>query len=688
MTQNQEVFTNLDPHPRFDLIKAEPSNAALLAVLKGAQEQLTELEAVKACDWGSLMEPLHELCAPVEYGWGLVHHYVAVMNSPQWRKVQEKLQPEVVAFSMRVRQSQALFDKMERLNNEKRGGALSDVRRRILEAALRDARLCGVALEGREKTEFNEIQRELADLSMRFNNNLLDATRTYGMMLGSRDEVEGLPDSLLAAAAEAAVAEGADGATAQNGPWRITLEFSSYDPFMKNSRRRDLRERLYRAYMTRASSGAQSNQEIINRILKLRKAKARLLGFENFAQISLLEKMAGTVAEAEGLMNELTQAAHTPAAREFDELNAYACAEDVALNKLMHWDIAYWSERRRESLFAFSDEMLRPYFPLEKVLNGLFDLCRRLFGIKIVSADGTVPVWHPDVRFFKVEDSDGEQLASFYLDPYSRPQTKRGGAWMSPAYTRQRRRDGRVMLPVAYLVCNQSRPIDGKPSLMTLREVETLFHEFGHGLQHMLTTVDEPGASGINNIEWDAVEVCSQFMENWCYHRGTVAEISGHYETGEPLPEKLFQQLCAARTFMAASAMVRQLYFSLLDLALHSGYDPEGAVTPELVQRDIAAKVLILQPLPEDRFLCGFSHIFGGGYAAGYYSYKWAEVLAADVFAAFEEVADKEPLAIPGRRLRKTFLALGGGKHPAEVFRLFRGRDPNKKALLRQLGLL
>ncbi len=674
-------------HPRFDIINAAAAGPALRTALNAANAGLEQLERRAVPEWQALMEPLYELCAPVEYGWGLVHHYLSVMNNDQWREVEEGLQPEMVAFNLRVTQSRPLFSAMEALYLAADQHGLDPAQRRILESSLRRARLSGVALDGSQKQRFNDNKRNLAKLSMQFQNNLLDATKAYGLQLTTVAEVEGLPRSLLVMAAEAAQAAGNADAHTDSGPWRITLEQPSFIPFMKYSKRRDLREKLYRAYITRASSGTTDNSTILEEILKLRCEQAHLLGYDSYAQISLSCKMAGSPPEALALMEELRGACYESGRREFDELSDYAAGLEGEL-PLRHWDIAYWTDLRRDALFSFSDEMLRPYFPLEKVLDGMFTLVQQLFNVRVNQADGKFPVWHPDVRFFEVSDEDGRPLASFYLDPYSRPETKRGGAWMSPAFTRRRLPDGRLELPVAYLVCNQSRPSDGKPSLMTPAEVQTLLHEFGHALQHMLTTVDYPDAAGINNIEWDAVEICSQFMENWLYEDIARPLLSSHFESGQPVPQELFMQLRQSRTFMAATAMLRQLYFSLLDLNLHMSRQVSDEEIAGMQAR-VAKQTLIMPPLPEDRFLCGFSHIFAGGYAAGYYSYKWAEVLAADVFAAFEEAGTGNPAALrsTGSKLRETFLAKGGAVHPAEVFKQFRGREPDIRPLLRQHGI-
>ncbi|HXZ85177.1 MAG TPA: M3 family metallopeptidase, partial [Myxococcota bacterium] len=476
------------------------------------------------------------------------------------------------------------------------------------------------------------------------------------------------------------------------GPWRITLDAPSYTPFMQHSRRRDLRERLYRANLARASEGASDNTALIDRILRLRREEARLLGFQTYVELSLASKMAPDVGAVRRLLEELRAVSYAAAGRELAELRAFARTQGES-RELMHWDVAYWAERQREARYAYSEEDLRPYFPLPAVLEGLFALAGRLFGVSIRAADGEAPVWHPDVRFFRVCDESGAPLASFYLDPYSRPAEKRGGAWMDECIGRSRLfgdGGGHPRLPVAHLVCNQMPPVAGKPSLMSFDEVQTLFHEFGHGLQHMLTRVDYGLASGIRHVEWDAIELPSQFMENWCYHRETLLGFARHFETGEPLPDALFEKLRAARTYRAGSDMLRQLFFSLLDLELHDRFEPGGAQTPFGVQDEVAKRATVLPPLTEDRFLCSFGHIFAGGYAAGYYSYKWAEVLSADAFAAFEEAGLENPsaLRITGRRYRDTVLALGGSAAAMEVFKSFRGREPETSALLRHYGLL
>ncbi|KAI8534560.1 hypothetical protein RHMOL_Rhmol10G0099400 [Rhododendron molle] len=462
---------------------------------------------------------------------------------------------------------------------------------------------------------------------------------------------------------------------------------------MQHAQNRTLREELYRAYLTRASSGDLDNTAIIDQILKLRLEKANLLGYKNYAEVSMATKMA-TVEKAEELLEKLRSASWNAAVQDMEDLKQFCQTQGAPeANNLSHWDISFWSERLRESKYEINEEELRPYFSLPKVMDGLFNLAKMLFGIDIEPADGLAPVWNKDVRFFCVKDSTGNPIAYFYFDPYSRPSEKRGGAWMDEVVARSRvlsRDDGSPRLPVAHMVCNQMPPVGDKPSLMTFHEVETVFHEFGHALQQMLTKQDEGLVAGIRGIEWDAVELPSQFMENWCYHRDTLMGIAKHYETGESLPEEIYNKLLAARTYRAGSQSLRQLRFSFLDLELHTKYVPGGSESIYDVDQRVSKGTQVIPPLPEDRFLCSFSHIFAGGYAAGYYSYKWAEVLSADAFSAFEDAGlnDEKAVKETGKRFRETVLALGGGKAPMEVFVEFQGREPSPEALLRHNGLL
>ncbi|WP_204137174.1 M3 family metallopeptidase [Halomicronema sp. CCY15110] len=673
--------------PPFQEIQPEQIEPGIQELLQNLATELETLEQTVEPTWAGLVEPLTQIEERLTWSWSIIGHLMGVKNSPELRAAYEAVQPGLVQFANQLGQSQPLYAAFKQI----RAGALWDqltaAQQRIVEAAIRDAELSGVGLEGETKERFNQIQQELAELSTKFSNHVLDATKAFQLVLKTPEDIEGLPKSLLGLAAQAAKGAGHEAATAANGPWVITLDYPSYVPFLQHSRRRDLREQVYRAFISRAASGDLDNQPIIERTLELRQQVADILGYDTYADLSMARKMAPSVAAVEQLMEELRSASYEAATRELEELTAFARDRGFTA-ELKQWDVPFWSERMREELYGLNDEELRPYFPLPQVLDGLFALAKRLFGVTITPADGEAPVWHPDVRYFQVAGETGEAIAHFYLDPYSRPAEKRGGAWMDDCVNRGKVKE-QVRLPVAYLVCNQSPPVDGKPSLMNFREVETLFHEFGHGLQHMLTTVDYAGAAGINNVEWDAVELPSQFMENWCYHRETLLKLARHYETSEPLPEDLYQKILAARNFMTGSAILRQVSFGWLDIELHHRYQPGGDETIWEVRDRLAKTTTVMKPLPEDAFLCAFGHIFAGGYAAGYYSYFWAEVLSADAFAAFEEAGLEDDTAITetGQRFRNTVLALGGSQHPMEVFKSFRGREPSTQALLRHRGL-
>ncbi|PSO50940.1 MAG: peptidase M3 [Cyanobacteria bacterium QH_6_48_35] len=681
--------------PPFEAIQPEHVVPGMTQLLAELEEELAHLEANVTPTWGGLVEPLTQIEERLTWSWGVVSHLMGVQNSSQLREAYEIMQPQVVEFGNKLSQSKPLYEAFKALREGENWNTLDPAQQRIVEAAIQDAELSGVGLEGEKRSRFNEIQLQLAELSTKFSNHVLDATKAFKLKLTSKEEVEGLPENALSLAAQTARSEGEPEATPENGPWVITLDIPSFLPFMKHSRRQDLREKVYRALITRASSGEWDNTPIVERILALRQEKAAMLGFDSYARLSLAKKMAPDVETVEKLLEELRSVSYDAAAQEFEELKAFAASKgEPEADDLKHWDIRFWAERQREEKFAFSAEELRPYFPLDQVLEGLFGLAKRLFSVTITPADGQAPVWHEDVRYFQITNEAGEAIAHFYLDPYSRPGEKRGGAWMDECINRAQITDElgtlTTRLPVAYLNCNQTPPVDGQPSLMTFEDVETLFHEFGHGLQHMLTRVDYPGAAGINNVEWDAVELPSQFMENWCYNRPTLFSMAKHYQTGEPLPEHYYQKLLAARNYMSGSGMLRQLHFSFLDLELHHRYQPGGEETAVDVRDRIAQTTAIMQPLPEDAFLCSFGHIFAGGYAAGYYSYKWAEVLSADAFAAFEDVGleDEDAIASTGKRFRDTVLALGGSRAPMEVFKAFRGREPQTEPLLKHSGLL
>lgn len=680
--------------PRFDEIRAEHVVPGIREMLATASQKLDQLEQAEIPEtWEGLFGPLEDISRLFERSWGAVGHLFGTMNTPELRTAYEEVQPEVVTFSLKMTQSRPIYDAMRRLRDGSGWETLNGAQRRILESRLLDAELSGIGLPDAERARFNEIKQKLSKISTEFSNHVLDATNAWSLLVNDKEDAEGLPLSFRRLAAESYnehKPEELPAATADSGPWRVTLEASSFVPFMQHCRNRSLREQVYRAFVTRASSGEFDNSALCIEILKLRRELAGLLGYETYADVSLAEKMAPSVSAVTEMLEQLRVASWDNAVEDLDDVRAAAKAGGQAAN-IQHWDIAYWAERIREQRYEISDEDVRPYFPHETVLAGMFDLVERIFGINVKSADGKAPVWHKVARYFEIDDAaTGKTIAAFYYDPYSRPATKRPGAWMDECLNRRIASDGSVQIPVAHLVCNATPPTKDVPSLMSFREVETLFHEFGHGLQHMLTTVDYPEAAGINNVEWDAVELASQFMENWCYHRPTVDKITGHYETGAPLPDDLFQKLNAARTYRAGSDMLRQLTFGLTDMTLHTAFDPDGLESIFDVQERIMAKTSPLGMFEDDRFLCSFSHIFAGGYAAGYYSYKWAEVLSADAFSAFEEAGLDNPDAVAktGRRFRDTVLALGGSRDPMEVFEDFRGRGPSTDALLRHNGLL
>ncbi len=692
--------------PLFEAITPQAVSAHIPELIEQLNTELTTLEqklgtaldSGVGLSWSAVMDPLQRLGERLRWSWGVVSHLNGVCNSPELREAHAAQQAAVVQFGNRAGQSQVIYQALEQL--QKQNKQLDSAQQRILAAELRDMQLRGVGLDGSEQEAFNQASQELAELSTRFGNQVLDATNSWTLKLSQPEDVDGLPASLLDQLAQAARQAGDSDATAEAGPWLLGLDMPRYAPFLQYSRQRSLRQQVYRAHVSRASGQAGhplNNWPLIERILTLRGEQARRLGYANWAEVSLAAKMADSESAVEALLEELRAAAYPVAQQELEALASCARRHGAAeAADLKPWDVSYWAEKLRQESFELDSEALRPYFPLPQVLEGLFDLCSRLFGITIEAADGDAPVWHSDVRYFRILEGQqapsgaGETLAAFYLDPYSRPGSKRGGAWMDECLVRSRSSDGTPVLPVAYLICNQSPPVGKTPSLMTFEEVETLFHEFGHGLQHMLTTVERPQAAGINGVEWDAVELPSQFMENWCYDRTTLMGMARHWQSGESLPEDEYRKLLAARTFMGGSATLRQVHFALVDLQLHSQWHPDCGQSPEQLRRQIASTTTVLTPIDEDAFLCSFGHIFAGGYAAGYYSYKWAEVLSADAFSAFEEVglANEEQIQDTGRRFRDTVLSLGGSLDPKQVFEAFRGRQPSSEALIRHSGLV
>jgi len=676
--------------PLFDQITPEHVVPAVRHILSNAEKALQRIEESAQPTWEGLIKPLEELDAPFEYVWRPVSHLLGVKNSEDLRKAHESVLNEVVTFSLRLNQSPIIYKTLETIRNSNEWADLDNAQQRVIELKLRSARHAGVALEGEKKKRFNEIANELSQLQTKFSNNVLDATKQFSLTITKQQEIEGWPENLKQLAAQSfnqAAAEDEQEASPESGPWRITLDLPSYLPFMQHSRQREQRRELYHAHITRASQDDWDNSELIEKILKLRKEKALLLGFGSFAELSIDSKMAPDVEGVDRMFNELINAAKPYSKNDFDDMQQLA-SENGQTDRLAHWDIHFWSERLRERRFEYTENEVRQYFQMPKVVEGLFNLVKRLFGIHVELDNKSIPKWHPDVQFYKVLDSKGTQLASFFLDPYSRPQEKRGGAWMDECLGR-RWLDKKLRLPVIHLCCNGTPPVGNQPSLMSFGEVETLFHEFGHGLQGMLTKIDYADVSGINGVEWDAVELPSQFMENWCYHKPTLLSMTAHAQTGEPLPDDLFYKIKAAKTYQSGYLTMRQLLFGMIDMRLHHEFDPEGAETPFQLFQMLAKELIPIPPYEKDQFLCAFGHIFGGGYSAGYYSYAWAEVLSADAFAAFEEAGLDNTSAVSetGKRFLDTVLASGGAIHPMAVFKQFRGREPDTKALLRHHGL-
>ncbi|MDP7034845.1 MAG: M3 family metallopeptidase [Planctomycetota bacterium] len=684
--------------PPFDKIRPEHVVSAVRESIAKLEKHFEEIEKKHEPTWKGLLELLSELERPFMHFWAPVGHLMSVRDSEALREAHRTVQPEVVAFSLRAGQSRVIYDGLVALRDGEDWEKLEEAQQRIVDDRIRSMEQAGVALEGEAKERFNEIAQELSRNSTDFSNHLLDATKSFSLTLTESSDVEGFPESLLQLTAQshnqAVSREAVEGeettpaeATPESGPWRITLDQPIFIPFMRHCRNRELREQVYRSFITRASQGKVDNNPILVRTLELRQEQAGLLGYDNYADLSLSRKMAPDVQAVDDMSEEVFRSARPRSEVDHQELCDFARKSGES-RELVQWDLAFWSERLREDRFGYTDEQLRPYFPLPRVVNGLFGLCERLFGITISKADGEAPIWHEDVRYFRMFGEDGEPIASFFLDAYSRPQEKQGGAWMNVCLERRVRGEN-VQLPIAYLCCNGTPPVGDRPSLMTFSEVETLFHEFGHGLQHMLTRVNYAEAAGVAGVEWDAVEIASQFMENWCYHKPTLMGMTSHVDTEESLPEELFEKICAARTYRSATQFCRQLELGWTDLALHHKYDPGSEESPYDVHARIAEKTSVLSPLPEGRFLCGFAHIFAGGYAAGYYSYLWSLVLASDVFGAFEEAGldDEAKIREVGKRYRETILACGGGRDPMSVFQDFRGRKPTTEAFLRQHGL-
>ena len=638
-------------------------------------------------EWDKVINPLNEVNEILRWSWGVISHLNGVKNSESLREIYSKFLPEIINLSNKFGQSKIIYNSLVKL---KETNNFDGIKNRILDKEILEMEHRGISLNINNQKEFNVISGKLGKLSTNFSNNVLDATNSWYLILNDKSQIDGVPERVLElmsiSAHEYLKKEGE--ADAKKGPWKLSLDIPTYTAFMTYANDRNLREKLYKAFVSRASHGEKNNSHIIEEILSLRTKQAKLLGYESWAELSLSTKMAKEIKNVEKLLEELRKPAFKTAKNELDSLNKFSKDNGFPNSEnLQSWDISYWSELLRKEKLNLDQESLRPWFPLNDVLKGLFKLSEKLFEIKVIEACNEAPIWNNDVLFFNILNKDDKKIASFYLDPYSRPESKRGGAWMDECLNKNN--IGRNTLPVAYLVCNQTPPSKDKPSLMSFDEVQTLFHEFGHGLQHMLTTVNLPQAAGINNVEWDAVELPSQFMENWCFHKNTLLNIAKHYETGERLSDENFEKLVKNRTFNCGMATLRQLHFAITDIRLHSNiYSNQGKNSDE-IRNEIARNTTVIEPIQEDKFLCCFSHIFAGGYSAGYYSYKWAEVLSADAFSMFEEadLENNQNIKAIGKKFKDTILSLGGSFSPLEVFKLFRGREPKTDSLIRHLGL-
>ncbi|KPK11694.1 MAG: oligopeptidase A [Acidithiobacillales bacterium SG8_45] len=666
--------------PRFSQIRPEhvaPALEALLAEARAGRERL--LSGNSTPTWATLVQPLEDMNERIQRMWSPAGHLNAVMNSEALRKEYDACLPRLSAYSTEVAQDERLYAAYKKIAASDEYQAFDSAQKKIIDNTLRDFRLAGAELNGDDKKRFAEIQQKLAQLGSSFQNNVLDATQAWHLHLTEDNQLAGLPEFARDMGAQAAKEKELDG-------WCFTLDGPSYLAFMTYADDRDLRQQLYQAYVCRASdqgpnAGKWDNGPVIDEMLALRQEAAHLLGFDNYAEYSLATKMARDVSQVLGFLQDLAGRSRPTASQEFTELSAFARDHD-GTGTLSAWDIAYYSEKLREQRYAFSREELRPYFPESQVLPGMFEVIHRLYGMTVEPLTD-VEIWHPDVKVYEIRQSDGIVRGRFYLDLYARS-GKRGGAWMDDCVSRKRERDT-VQTPTAYLVCNFSAPVGNKPALFNHDEVITLFHEFGHGLHHMLTQVDYVSVSGINGVAWDAVELPSQFMENWCWQREALDVIARHYETGKPIPDDLLDKMHAAKNFQSAMQMVRQLEFALFDMRLHSEHDPQGDRSVQQLLDEVRAEVAVVPTPAFSRFQNGFGHIFAGGYAAGYYSYKWAEVLSADAFSKFEEqgIFNRKT----GTEFLHSVLEQGGSRDPLELFIEFRGREPDVEALLRHSGL-
>lgn len=663
--------------PQFSAIKPEHVVPAVDELLARNRARIAELVEQPMTDWQSLVGEIEQLNDELAQAWSPVSHLNAVQNTDAMREAYNACLPKLSEYFTELGQNEKLFKAFEAFSQTSAFDALSTAQKKVITNSLRDFRLSGIGLEGEKQKRYAELQLELSELTTKFSENVLDATQGWFKQVTDETQLVGLPDHVKVAAKSAAAERELEG-------WVLTLDFPVYYGIMLHSENRELREEFYTAYATRASdqgpkAGEWDNSELMQKILTARLELAQLLGFDNYAEYSLATKMAQSTDQVVQFLEDLAERSRPQAAKELEELRQFA-REEGGMETLEAWDMTYYGEKLKQARFNISQQELRPYFPLPRVLEGLFAVTERLFSVKVRELE-EFDTYHSDVRLFELS-REGEVLAHCYLDPFARS-AKRGGAWMDDCRVR-RRIDTSLQLPVAYLVCNFTPPIEGEPALLTHDEVTTLFHEFGHGLHHMLTQMEHADISGINGVAWDAVELPSQFMENWCWEPEALALISGHYETGEALPQQMLERLLEAKHFQSGMMMVRQLEFSLFDFILHRDYQP-GETSVQAVLDQVRSQVAVFNPPAFNRFQHSFSHIFAGGYAAGYYSYKWAEVLSADAFSRFEEEGIFN--AQTGASFRTEILEKGGSKEPMELFVAFRGREPEVDALLRHSGI-
>ncbi|MCK8078572.1 oligopeptidase A [Vibrio sp. 1CM2L] len=672
------TFTDLPP---FSQIKPEHVKPAVEQVIEACRNKIEQvLEGNTSPSWDNLVAPIEEVDDRLGRIWSPVSHMNSVVNSDELREAYESCLPVLSEYGTWVGQHKGLFEAYKAIKASEAFSALNQAQQKTITDALRDFELSGIGLPADEQHRYGEISKRQSELGSQFSNNVLDATMGWSKQITDVAELAGMPESALAAAQAAAESKEQQG-------YLLTLDIPSYLPVMTYCDNQELRKELYEAYVTRASdrgpnAGKWDNTEIITEQLKLRHEIARMLGFSTYSEKSLSTKMAETPDQVLGFLNDLAVKAKPQGEREVEELRQFA-EKEFGVSELNLWDIAYYSEKQKQKLFEISDEELRPYFPESNVVSGLFEVLKRVFGMSVTEREG-VDTWHESVRFFDIFDATGTLRGSFYLDLYAR-EHKRGGAWMDDCRGRRITESGELQTPVAYLTCNFNKPVGDKPALFTHDEVVTLFHEFGHGIHHMLTQVEAGAVAGINGVPWDAVELPSQFLENWCWEEEALSFISGHFETGEALPKEMLEKMLAAKNFQSAMFILRQLELGLFDFTLHTEYDPEVGARVLETLADVKSKVSVLPSLDWNRFSHSFGHIFAGGYSAGYYSYLWAEVLSADAFSAFEEegIFNTET----GNRFLNNILEMGGSEEPMELFKRFRGREPQIDAMLRHAGI-